>query len=355
MRRYSVTLSIFSLTLLFCLASNGRVQAGEPINIWPDLAPGETTRLTGEALPRRPAEVPPVTRLINITRPTVSVFPAAEPNGTGLVILPGGGFGKVVPDKEGSEAAVWLNRHGVTAFVLNYRTTSGTDQPGWVRALQDAQRTLAVVRSNAARWSLEKDRIGLLGFSAGGQVAARLLSDDGKLSYDRVDTTDDVSHRPDFALLIYPWNITTRRTIRWSRALRSPRTVRPHSWCIRTTIDLRLWARCTFTRVSSATRYPRNCMSTVTAVTVMASATSRLHRFHRGPVMRNTGWERGAFSKSREVISVLASGLRKQADPNTDRNHGQRTDSLRCPTNFFPAGLPHIFGILHSGIEHEQA
>jgi acetyl esterase/lipase len=207
MRRYSVTLLILSLTLLFCPTSNSGVHAGEPINIWPDLAPGETTRLTGEALPRRPAEVPPVTRLINITRPTVSVFPAAKPNGTGLVILPGGGFGKIVPDKEGSEAAVWLNKHGVTVFVLNYRTTSGKDRPGWVRALQDAQRTMALVRANAKWWSLEPDRIGLLGFSAGGQVAARLLSDDGELSYDRVDATDDISHRPDFALLIYPWNI----------------------------------------------------------------------------------------------------------------------------------------------------
>jgi acetyl esterase/lipase len=207
MRRYSVTLLKLSLLLMFCMATESIVRAGEPINIWPDLAPGETTRLTGEALPRRPAEVPPVTRLINITRPTVAVFPAAEPNGTGMIILPGGGFGKVVPDKEGSEAAKWLNQHGVTAFVLNYRTTSGKDKPGWVRALQDAQRTLALVRADAERWSLEKDRIGLLGFSAGGQVAARLLSDDGKLTYDRVDATDDVSHRPDFALLIYPWSI----------------------------------------------------------------------------------------------------------------------------------------------------
>jgi acetyl esterase/lipase len=64
-----------------------------------------------------------------------------------------------------------------------------------------------MVRSQAKKWGLKKNRIGLLGFSAGGQVAARLLSDEGKLAYDRIDDIDDVSHRPDFALLIYPWNI----------------------------------------------------------------------------------------------------------------------------------------------------
>jgi acetyl esterase/lipase len=213
MRHSSVLLLIdqsaspLCFALLFCVTLVSRAEATEPIDVWPDLAPGETTRLEGEALPRNPAETPPVTRLINITRPTITVFPATNPNGTGVVILPGGGFGKIVPDKEGSEAAEWLNRHGVTAFVLNYRTTSGKDKPGWVRALQDAQRTLALIRADAGRWSLEKDRIGLLGFSAGGQVAARLLSDDGKLAYDQIDATDDVSHRPDFALLVYPWNI----------------------------------------------------------------------------------------------------------------------------------------------------
>ena len=132
---------------------------------------------------------------------------AKEPNGSAVVILPGGGFGKVVPDKEGTEAAEWLNRHGVSAFVLSYRTTSGKSPPGWVKPLQDAQRALALIRSQSDRWGLKRDSIGLVGFSAGGQVAARLLCDGGKLAYDRIDDIDVVSHRPDFAVLVYPWNI----------------------------------------------------------------------------------------------------------------------------------------------------
>jgi acetyl esterase/lipase len=126
------------------------------------------------------------------------------------VILPGGGFGKVVPDMEGTEAAEWLNQHGVSAFVVSYRTKQGRGDPGWKRPLQDAQRMLALVRSRADEWGLNRNQIGLLGFSAGGQVAVRLICADGRLAYDPIDAVDQVSHRPDFAILVYPWNLYDR-------------------------------------------------------------------------------------------------------------------------------------------------
>jgi len=194
------------MAFFICLATSSYGHAGDVIDIWPGLAPGETTRSTGEALPPKPEEVPPVTRIVNLTRPTIEVFPADQSNGAAVVILPGGGFGKIVPDKEGSEAAAWLNDLGVTAFVLNYRTSLDKKKP-WLPALQDAQRAMATIRDKVDTWSLHADRIGLLGFSAGGQVAARLLGDHGSLAYDRRDAIDDVPHRPDFSLLIYPWNI----------------------------------------------------------------------------------------------------------------------------------------------------
>jgi acetyl esterase/lipase len=189
-----------------------RLLGGEPLDIWPQLAPGETTRQAGEQLPGRPTDMPPITRVTNVTRPTMTVHLAAEPNGTGVIILPGGGFGRVVPDLEGTEAANWLNRHGVSAFVLSYRTTADSQSPGWVKPLQDAQRALALVRSRASEWKIRPDRLGLVGFSAGGQVAARLLCDGGKLTYDRQDAVDDTSHRPDFSILIYPWNMYDMKT-----------------------------------------------------------------------------------------------------------------------------------------------
>ncbi len=185
----------------------GSVMGEEPLDIWPALAPGETTRNVGEKLPSPATEKPPITRVVKVTRPTMTVHRPTQPNGTAVVILPGGGFGKVVPDLEGSEAADWLNRHGVTAFVLSYRTTEGTQTPGWVKPLQDAQRAIAMIRSQADKWNVKPDRIGMVAFSAGGQVGARLLSDGGIKTYDRIDDSDAVSHRPDFAILVYPWNM----------------------------------------------------------------------------------------------------------------------------------------------------
>jgi len=179
----------------------------EPLDVWPQLAPGETTRQVGEPLAPRAGEMPPITRVANVTRPTMTVHLASAPNGTGAVILPGGGFARVVPDLEGTEAATWLNGQGVSAFVLSYRTTADSQSPGWVKPLQDAQRALSLVRSRADAWGIRKDRIGLVGFSAGGQVAARLLADSGHRTYEPVDGVDEASYRPDFSILVYPWNM----------------------------------------------------------------------------------------------------------------------------------------------------
>jgi acetyl esterase/lipase len=199
---------LFFASLLF----TSTVIGSEPLDVWPQFAPGETTRQLGEQLPARAGEMPPITRVANVTRPTMTVHLAGEATGTGVVILPGGGFARVVPDLEGTEAANWLNRHGVSAFVLSYRTTADSQSPGWVKPLQDAQRALALVRSRADQWGIRKDRLGLVGFSAGGQVAARLLSDGSQRTYDRLDEVDDVSHRPDFAILVYPWNMYDAKT-----------------------------------------------------------------------------------------------------------------------------------------------
>ncbi|MFO1065777.1 MAG: alpha/beta hydrolase [Pirellulales bacterium] len=203
MRRVLVT--IFTLIAMQCAGE--LLQGQELLNVWPRNAPGETSRLVGEKAPAVAGENPPSTRIINITSPTLSVHIPAHPTGTGVVILPGGGFSKVVTDKEGTEAAAWLNELGITAFVLSYRTKASASDNGWARPLQDAQRAVSLVRSQAATLHLKPDRIGILGFSAGGQVAARLLCERDKRSYEAVDEVDQVSMRPDFALLIYPWNL----------------------------------------------------------------------------------------------------------------------------------------------------
>src|SRR6187455_1881475 len=102
MHRWFVFLSfMFGVTAL---------EGGEPLRVWPQVAPGETTQQVGEPLPPRAGESPPITRVVNVTQPTMTVHLAPQPNGTAVVILPGGGFSRVVPDLEGTEAADWLNR-----------------------------------------------------------------------------------------------------------------------------------------------------------------------------------------------------------------------------------------------------
>ncbi len=203
-----VTVFMKLILTIFLIAFGSFVRADDsPLDVWPDLAPGETTRSTGEKKPSPAKQDPPITLMTKVTQPTFTVHAAEDPNGAGVVILPGGGFSRVVPDLEGSEAAAFLNRIGVTVFVLSYRTKNSPDESGWEKPLQDAQRTLAIVRSRAAEWKLDKDKIGLLGFSAGGNVAARLLSAEGVLAYESVDDIDSTPHRPDFSILIYPWSI----------------------------------------------------------------------------------------------------------------------------------------------------
>jgi acetyl esterase/lipase len=200
--------------LLLILAGESSGYCAEPMFIWPDLAPDETARDTGTTQPNRKGEVPPITRVTNIRRPTLAVFLPKQSNGTAVLVLPGGGFGKVVPDMEGSEAALFLNRLGIAVFVLSYRTneTKSASEPSWRRPLQDAQRTMRLIRSKADEWKIQPDRVGVLSFSAGGQVGSILHTAVGKAAYETIDAIDKESYRPDFSLLIYPWQILDKKT-----------------------------------------------------------------------------------------------------------------------------------------------
>lgn len=198
-----------TLFVLLSIGTAAPTTAQDTLFVWPDLAPDETERATGTTLPMRPTDKPPITRVENIRRPPMAVYPATNnANGAAVLILPGGGFGRVVPDLEGSEAAGWLGELGVTSFVLNYRTRleDAKDEPAWRRPLQDGQRAMRWIRANASKWNLDKDRIGLLAFSAGGQVGAMLITAE-EAAYKPIDAVDDQSFRPDFAMLVYPWRI----------------------------------------------------------------------------------------------------------------------------------------------------
>lgn len=222
MRRFTV---MAFLIVGVCASLLGSADAREPdavIDIWSSEAPGETTRHTGTKLARRANENPPATRVKDITRPQLQVFqPAADKrNGAAVLIFPGGGYNYVVTDKEGSEAAEWLNELGITAFVVHYRTKQKTPAtqknsqlpPASERPLQDGQRALSLVRQRAAEWGVKPDRIGVIGFSAGGQAAALVTTRFDERSYKPSDAIDQVSCRPDFSLLVYPWRLVDDKT-----------------------------------------------------------------------------------------------------------------------------------------------
>ena len=197
--------------LVFCPRA---VAETSPLFVWPDLAPGETSHDVGIAQPPREGETPPVTRLTNIRKPSLDVFLPETPNGSAILILPGDGFSKVVPDKEGSEAAPWLNQLGIAVFVLRYRTSEITpaSEPAWQRPLQDSQRALRLIRANSAKWQVDPSQVGVLGFSAGGQVASILHTGDGVAAYEARDESDRLSCSPDFSLLVYPWRVLDEGT-----------------------------------------------------------------------------------------------------------------------------------------------
>ncbi len=144
-----------------------------------------------------------VTRIAKVSNPSLTIFKAAKPNGKAVIICPGGGYSILAFDKEGTRVAEELNRWGVTAFVLKYRLPDDTTNIDKSLApLQDAQQAIRLVRTNAKEWGVNKNQIGIMGFSAGGHVAATAATHfNFKADATNTDTT---SVRPDFTILIYP-------------------------------------------------------------------------------------------------------------------------------------------------------
>jgi acetyl esterase/lipase len=172
------------------------------VDVWPEgKMPGRGVKAAegdylkaGETKPRTDAK-----RITNVSRPTLTLFPAAKMNAPAMIVCPGGGYSYVVVDKEGSEIAAWLNSNGISAAVLKYRAPHNRDG-----ALQDVQRALSLARTRAGEWNMNPKRLGVIGFSAGGNLAARASAPFGERSYPAIDDADKQSCRPDFAVLVYP-------------------------------------------------------------------------------------------------------------------------------------------------------
>ncbi len=202
-------LPLFALLTIIC----GSIGFGaEPltINVWPGKPPGDSIELPPEADQTKPQDRliagRRIIKLGNVSTPQLAVYRPAKNKDTGaaVVICPGGGHHILAYDLEGTEVAEWLNEIGVTGIVLKYRVPFRDPDKRWFAAVQDAQRAMSLVRSKASEWELDPKRIGILGFSAGGQVAGLASVMLEQRQYEPLDEVDKVNCRPDFTVLVYP-------------------------------------------------------------------------------------------------------------------------------------------------------
>jgi acetyl esterase/lipase len=179
------------------------------INLWPGTAPGEqpnqppeadTTTAKDNLIAGRP-----LIRLGHVSVPTLTLYtPKRGNSGAAVVVFPGGGYNILAIDLEGTEVCDWLNSIHVTCVLVKYRVPGTGPFPKSPAALQDAQRAVGLVRQHAAEWHIDSSRVGVLGFSAGAHLAAAISTHFDQRLYDTVDAADNLSCRPDFAVVVYP-------------------------------------------------------------------------------------------------------------------------------------------------------
>lgn len=173
----------------------------ETINLWPNGIPNSIAN--SNYIEREEMKGDELNKIFQVTVPTLSVFLADQEkvNGTAVVICPGGGYSYVTFQKEGIKVAKWLNSLGISAFILKYRLPSDSIMENkTIGPLQDVQEALRTVRRNANKWNINLDKIGVIGFSAGGHLASTLSTH----YRDNIYVHDSISAKPDFSILIYP-------------------------------------------------------------------------------------------------------------------------------------------------------
>jgi acetyl esterase/lipase len=218
---YKLT-QIFFVTVFLCGSLNAQTNVWQPspghtqMALWPGTVPdalpfgGSETATTSTGL----IAGKPVVVVTNVSQPTMTVYsPKGTNTGVAMVVFPGGGYQVLAMDLEGTEICDWLTSRGITAVLLKYRVPVkrvgpyGESPP----ALEDAQRTLGLVRFHAAEWRIDPHKIGVIGFSAGGHMAAATSTHFNKRSYPAVDAADKESCRPDFAIALYPGHLSKKK------------------------------------------------------------------------------------------------------------------------------------------------
>ncbi len=204
------------MTMAFSNFGLGQAPAWPPsadhltMPIWPGTPPGEKANMPPpeynvNAAGTKQMAGRPYIRLTNVSTPTITLYkPTVKNTGAAVVVFPGGGYQILSMDLEGTEVCDWLNQIGVTCVLLKYRVPDSGPYPKSAAALQDAQRAMGLVRQHSAEWGIDPHRVGVLGFSAGGFLSAAVSAIYDKRVYDPVEAADQLSCRPDFAVVLYP-------------------------------------------------------------------------------------------------------------------------------------------------------
>lgn len=196
--------SAFLLLLFSSASSVFSLTAAEPtgIKIWPQGAPNEPAGIEQKKKPT--TDDGGTIRIAYVDEPTLTLYKAEKPNGTGVVIFPGGGYNILAWNKEGTEIAEWFNRIGISAAVLKYRVPRREGKQPHPWPLQDARRAMRVTRQHAQDLGIAPEKLGVLGFSAGGHLSVMLASHWATDDYAPVDDADKLSAEPNFVIPIYP-------------------------------------------------------------------------------------------------------------------------------------------------------
>ena len=186
----------------------GCQKAHEPIELFPKEMM-QATELKEKELLEYPMHEPsgkPITIRKNVSFPTITYYPAPQGLATGaaMIVCPGGGYFVLAEDIEGTEICQWLNAKGITAILLRYRVPRREGYAKNALPLQDAQRAISYVRYHAKEWGIHPEQIGIMGFSAGGHLAASASTNFATRTYPAFDEADKASCRPDYTLLVYP-------------------------------------------------------------------------------------------------------------------------------------------------------
>lgn len=188
------------------LSMSGAAFALPEFPVWPEgEAPGaKNSPVKEETVDRRKTGGLADRAVTGIRTPTITAYLPKKPNGVALLVTPGGSYQRVVLDKEGSDLAPIFNANGYTLFVMTYRMPADGHAEGADAPLVDAQRAIRTLRADAQKWKIDPQRIGVLGFSAGGHVAASLATRYDEAAYPATDSIDKLSARPNFLALMYP-------------------------------------------------------------------------------------------------------------------------------------------------------